>query len=533
MYPACFLLLVSLTGCLWATFEALVFRNWSESLSSQASTIETFVRILWLAIGWTSIWLLECRRRRLGLKALLTERSALFHFRLSSYSLISALIVTSLAYEIITQTPERIQPFFISVAGLHLCLAELFKQRVPKLEASRSTPSRILGIYDLACMNLLLLLALLESALTFAREISNTPIFWSELSTVEKRIDSQRWPPGKYYFNTRLNSRGYHDEEFFVANSNDLAVALIGDSFGMGIVPYDFNFVTIAEKKLQESLAGKYNRIAIHNLSIPGINLPEYLHLLEEEALGLNPNLFVISLFVGNDIDSISEYATASRINRLAFQNWFSWKIPQRLYRLAKEDSLYQQEIVHANLDPNKVLQEIGHLEAGESHLLPEYLFDEGKEPPTLSNATFMEIERHRLEVCNSQGKQNEEAYDLIFKALDYLNETVGEKLVLLLVPDEYQVNDSLWTDLLATVPDSKAYRRELPQQKIIQHCQRHEIKYIDLLPILREAEKMQRTYHLRNTHFNAYGNKVVGSVLADVISHHEVVLKDQAPAKQ
>ena len=140
MYPACLVLLVSLTGCLWATFEALFFRNWSSSLLSQASTLETFARILWLAIGWTSIWLLECRRRRLGLKVLLTERSTWFHFRLSIYSLVSALIATSLVHNIITQTSEHTQPFFISVTGLHLCLAELLKQRIPKLGTNRSTP---------------------------------------------------------------------------------------------------------------------------------------------------------------------------------------------------------------------------------------------------------------------------------------------------------------------------------------------------------------------------------------------------------
>ena len=48
-----------------------------------------------------------------------------------------------------------------------------------------------------------------------------------------------------------------------------------------------------------------------------------------------------------------------------------------------------------------------------------------------------------------------------------------------------------------------------------MEFCEAQNIRYIDMLPALRKGEQTDRTYHLRDTHFNAYGNKIVGDALA------------------
>jgi hypothetical protein len=40
-------------------------------------------------------------------------------------------------------------------------------------------------------------------------------------------------------------------------------------------------------------------------------------------------------------------------------------------------------------------------------------------------------------------------------------------------------------------------------------------VRVLDLLPALRAAERESRTYHLRDTHWNAHGNRVAGRELA------------------
>jgi hypothetical protein len=43
----------------------------------------------------------------------------------------------------------------------------------------------------------------------------------------------------------------------------------------------------------------------------------------------------------------------------------------------------------------------------------------------------------------------------------------------------------------------------------------------LGLLPVLREAQRQAPTYHLRDTHWNAHGNRVAGEAIAGWILHN------------
>ena len=47
-------------------------------------------------------------------------------------------------------------------------------------------------------------------------------------------------------------------------------------------------------------------------------------------------------------------------------------------------------------------------------------------------------------------------------------------------------------------------------------------MRVLDLLPVLREAEREARTHHLRDTHWNAHGNRVAGRELARALLEFE-----------
>ena len=76
----------------------------------------------------------------------------------------------------------------------------------------------------------------------------------------------------------------------------------MGDSFAHSIVPYSRTFATIAERGLEQALPNSYSRIAVHNLGVPAIGMPQYAYLLNEEVLALLPTLVVLAVFIGNDI---------------------------------------------------------------------------------------------------------------------------------------------------------------------------------------------------------------------------------------
>ncbi len=85
----------------------------------------------------------------------------------------------------------------------------------------------------------------------------------------------------------------------------------------------------------------------------------------------------------------------------------------------------------------------------------------------------------------------------------------------MVLIPDEYQVNDDLYETLMHRVPDAAAYERLHPQQRLSAHCRDRGIEVLDLLEPLRRANGERPVYRLRDTHWNARGNRIAGEALA------------------
>ena len=81
-------------------------------------------------------------------------------------------------------------------------------------------------------------------------------------------------------------------------------------------------------------------------------------------------------------------------------------------------------------------------------------------------------------------------------------------------IPDEFQVNDDLYAELTQDAA-AGTHERDYPQKRIGAFCAEHKIELLDLLPALREGERQARTYHLRDTHWNAHGNAIAGRELA------------------
>ena len=86
-----------------------------------------------------------------------------------------------------------------------------------------------------------------------------------------------------------------------------------------------------------------------------------------------------------------------------------------------------------------------------------------------------------------------------------------------LLIPDEFQVEDGLWAEL--ALP---SLRRERPQQLLLRERERLGIPALDLLPVLRGvpplADGNRHLYHLRDTHWNTRGNRFAGEALAGFV---------------
>ena len=67
-------------------------------------------------------------------------------------------------------------------------------------------------------------------------------------------------------------------------------------------------------------------------------------------------------------------------------------------------------------------------------------------------------------------------------------------------------MNDELYERLMERVTDPTAYVRKYPQNRIVAFCREREIRVLDLLAAERRGQRVERVYHLRDTHWYARG---------------------------
>ena len=357
-------------------------------------------------------------------------------------------------------------------------------------------------------MNAILALGLGEVALRVAQRVAPSRLLWDDSSVARAVIDRRRCEPG-LWFRYLCNSRGYPDEEFFVPEPDDYSVALLADSFGVGSVPWSHLFATLAERGLRERLGGRYSRVAIDNHAVIGIDLLGYRYLFEHEIRDRAYRQVVLGFFVGNDMERPSDEGRWRRLVRI--QGWLPVEVTRRLW------------LVSRGVERERPAAESALTEE------PAFLADPALEPPYFTRDAYLQVEASRALVCVAGLSYTEEQYRKALLELDAWHEELGSRLLLVLIPDEFQVNDALWQHG-AGRPRRGASACPRARSSAISRSgastagpRREGSGVLDLLPALREAERESRTYHLRDTHWNAHGNRVAARELAQALVEGEV----------
>ena len=427
--------------------------------------------------------------------------------RLLVYFVLLAVLITSVAngFEIFENEQMPIRYFFRGILFLVLDLWAILVLTCTTL--SERFKNGKLRVLDIALVNIVIVLVLSEALISVFAEHTTSPLFWDESAT-ESSIKKYRQKPYKRYFNFYLNSLGYHDQEFFKREENDFIIALIADSFGYGVVPYDYNYATVAERNLRKQLEGKsFRRVAVHNFSIPCTGPSEYAYLLETEVMDYDPSMVVLCIFIGNDIQGL----WLPKRRYYCFQTWWLYIFPKRILTIHEESRRKDvlREGFVATAAPKK---------KSRAREVPDYIHDYTKESPTFSKEKFMEIENARIAFCRTDDPRIRKKFDSLFNALRFFKHRLGGKLMILLIPDELQVNDKLYQQIMEYQTHIYHYVRDYPQKKIVGFCEKNGIRVLDLLPRLKSEEKNGRTYHLRDTHWNSRGNRFAGEEIAKYI---------------
>jgi len=362
--------------------------------------------------------------------------------------------------------------------------------------------SRWLRAADMVAMNALVFLLLGEAGIRVVAAVRPAPLFMAPGTTELDFIAANRATPGRRRLDIPINARGYFDQEFLPRERRTRPMVLaIGDSFSTGVVPHSAHYTTVAENEL--------GGVDVYNLGVSAIGPREYLYLWQNEGRSLQPDLLVVALFVGNDLSDGAVEAKplewrdpqSSLLCRTLYRSWLVFDETRRMKARARGND---------GIDDSTGAAEESSFDE------PAWIDDPRLEPPTFSTERFFGIERGRaLSICRPGSS---ERFNRFFACLQRLIDAAGETpLVFVLIPDEFQVEDPLWEEILKTCSDR--LHRDLPQQRILAWLAPRGVPCLDLLPALRslpvEADGLRHAYHLQDTHFNARGNRRAGEALA------------------
>ena len=295
-----------------------------------------------------------------------------------------------------------------------------------------------------------------------------------------------RGKPFSDNWNFKLNSKGFHDEEFTQKTGDTYRIAGLGDSFAFGVVPYENNYLTLLESQLQ----GENLDVEILNLGIPSIGPDDYLALFVNEGLALKPDMLLLSVFIGNDISDTKARTIQS----------YSY-VASLLSYITTFNTNYEGQIIHS--------QKI-------------YCDD----CPVFDEKTFLAIERARSFIYL---EGNQKFLTLLKKTVYYLNQInaickkKGIEFVIVLIPDELQINPQLQQEVIKRFyPEIKegTWQTTLPNQKLIAELAERKIDYLDLYQHFAERPTEQ-LYRPRDSHWNIAGNNLAATIIRDYLLKH------------
>jgi hypothetical protein len=303
-----------------------------------------------------------------------------------------------------------------------------------------------------------------------------------------------RVKPGSDFYGFPVNSLGFLDTEFSKPDGGSFRVVALGDSFAFGAVPYDNNYLTLLEQHLDRP----DQRVEVFNMGIPRTAPADYLSLLVNEGLALEPNLVLVSFYIGNDLLE-----------------------------------------THQSLHRGRPIQERSHLisllrfalrlretaEWGVIHKRRRYSDD----APTFSRPTYIKILGGRANVYTVGWEGLEDSVNAAVDAIKRMADLCQRRtvpLVVVLIPEETQLDPELQAALPPTYLISREGTMDFQQPNRILggRLDVAGIPYLDLYPAFAAATPIQRLYKPFDTHWNIAGNCLAAEQIADFLVARKLV---------
>ena len=314
-----------------------------------------------------------------------------------------------------------------------------------------------------------------------------------------------------------LNSRSFRTREYELGPAIDrFRVAALGDSFtfASGALPHEDHWTTLVEDELTDRLD---RPVEVLRLGVPDTGPAFQLRLWQVEVSKLEPDVVVMAFFIGNDfIDHQGDCGVFGGGDR-----GFSG-------RLASASALYRavrnlRRVLTAGGEPvlGTVAGEAGGEDFGGGRSLPDYreTFDPFR--PTFGYERFLAIEAQRMALCLRSeevafNRLADRAAEIVIDLASGVEGT-GARFVVMIIPDQYQVDRALVDEVLsANGKRPEDYDFDRPQRVLREALEPADVEVLDLLPVFRGAFSGGATYRPRDTHWSRRGNEIAAAALTD-----------------
>ena len=360
---------------------------------------------------------------------------------------------------------------------------------------------RVLRILRQTAIILFITCVLSEVAFRIYGSVNPTFIFYGN------SYSRFRARPHSYHYDFQLNSKGFKDVEFKIQKEKDTFRVLgIGDSFAYGIVPYEYNYLTLLEEDLKRS--GR--KVEVINMGIGGTGPRDYLSLLAKEGLELKPDMVLLSFFIGNDFTDPSvekgERSLASYSYLATFIKYLIDLRPRMSEHLVRT---------------------------------PETSFNiYYDDKPTFTEDYFFKLEVGKSEIYRRGSSLFERQFAEAVGYLKQIKDTCDARKIavtVVLIPDEVQVNRTLQSkvmDIKTFSGSEDDFDFTLPNRMLSANLKELGIDCLDLLDDFTAAAIDRSLYKPADTHWNIAGNRLAATVIEkDLFRSSQAAEREQSAA--
>ena len=367
-----------------------------------------------------------------------------------------------------------------------------------------SVVRRMVRVADLVAFNLFMFVILVELVLRTYAWLSPKQFFFQTDSRAAQRVASYRLRPGTWVHGLRVNAHGYFDEPFSVEKPpGTFRIVALGDSFAVGMVPYQNNFLTLVERDLNARRPGG-RRVEVYNMGILATAFREYLHVLKTEGLSYAPDWVLVCVFVGNDIHR------SRPTTLLQKEGWVLYVAGSRAWRLLRAPAPGLRRAVGPDASVS---------EGATTGIAHRAAWRQDETAPTFAEHTYLQIEATRVDVCQRHLGRAARGYAYVTQSLAQIQRLVQGRMTVLMIPDEYQVDPGLFGKVVVRYGLNPGdFDLDQPQRLLGETCRRLGIGYVDVLPAFRRRARGGALYICQDSHWNTPGNRLAADLLTPVL---------------